>query len=420
MGRENCNQNRGFMQMKSILFATSIAALTCFTAASATAGGFSLRERSTHAQGASFSGSTAAAADVTYSLFNPAALSRVEHFEGGFGASVILPDIKGTAANGETQKPGVVGIVPSTALGYRINENVVVGLGIYSPFGLTTEYDADFIGAFDGKRSELISIAVQPSIAFDLSDDLSIGIAGAVIYNDPQLTSITGFDPVTGDPQETKLDATEFEFSGAIGALWQVTDSTRIGVAYHTGYDITTGGTLSTFNGATPVEFQGDASISLPMSASIGIHHQINDQWSVMGEFEWANWSEFDEIRVDVPALAPNNDIGEVTNYKDSIFVSVGAEYRYNDQWSFRGGVAYDQTPTQMNGRSIRIPDGDRIWASLGLSYQVNEAMRIDAGYSAIFFMDTDATLLNGPLAGTEVDYGGQTHIISIGGTYRF
>lgn len=401
--------------------ATSVAALTCLTAASVSAGGFSLRERSAHAQGASFAGSTAAASDVTYSLFNPAALSRVEHFEGGFGTSVILPDIKGTAeVNGQTQKPGVIGIVPSTALGYRINEDVVIGLGIYSPFGLTTEYDADFIGAFDGKRSELISIAVQPSIAFDLSDDLSIGIAGAVIYNDPQLTGITGLDPVTGAPQETKLDATEFEFSGAIGALWQVTDDTRIGVAYHTGYDITTGGTLSTFNGSTPVQFPGDASISLPSSASIGIHHQVNDRLALMGEFEWANWSEFDEIRVDVPALAPNNNIGEVTNYKDSIFVAIGAEYKYSDTWSFRGGVAYDQTPTQMNGRSIRIPDGDRIWASIGASYQVNEAMRIDAGYSAIFFMDTDATLLNGPAAGTNVDYGGQTHIISIGGTYRF
>ncbi len=403
-----------------ILMATSAAALVSLTAASVSAGGFALRERSTHAQGASFSGSTAAAADVTYSLFNPAALSRVEHFEAGFGASVILPDITGEAANGETQRPGVVGVVPSTALGYRLNKDFVIGLGVYSPFGLTTEYDADFIGAFDGKRSELISIAVQPAIAFNLSEDLSVGIAGALIYNDPQLTSITGFDPVTGQPQETKLNATEFEYSASIGALWQVTDDTRIGVAVHSGYDITTGGTLSTFNGATPVEFDGDASISLPMTASIGIHHQINDQWAVMGEFEWANWSEFDEIRVDVPALAPNNDIGEGANYKDSIFIALGAEYKYSDNWTFRGGVAYDQTPTQINGRSIRIPDGDRIWASLGASYQVNDAMRLDAAYSVLFFMDTEARLLNGPLAGTLVDYDGQTHIVSIGGTYRF
>ena len=403
--------------VSTLILATSA---SCLTLASASAGGFALRERSVHAQGASFSGSTAGAGDVTYSLFNPAALSRVAHFETGFGASVILPDIKGTAANGETQKPGVVGIVPSTALGYRLNENTVLGLDVYSPFGLTTEYDTTFIGAGDGVRSELISIAVQPSIAFDLSDDLSVGVAVAAIYNDPQLTSVTGLDPVTGAPQETKLNATEFEFSAAVGALWQVTDSTRIGVSYHSGYDITTGGTLSTFNGSTPVEFQGDASISLPMTASFGIHHQVNDRLALMGEFEWANWSEFDEIRVDVPALTPNNDIGEVTNYKDSIFVAVGAEYKYSDALTLRTGFAYDQTPTQLNGRSIRIPDGDRIWASLGLTYQVSEAMTIDAGYSAIFFMDTDARLLNGPAAGTLVDYGGQTHIFSIGGTYKF
>ena len=86
MGRRKRKLIEGFKHMKPVLFATSVAALACLTAASVSAGGFALRERSTHAQGASFSGSTAAAADVTYSLFNPAALSRVEHFEAGFGA----------------------------------------------------------------------------------------------------------------------------------------------------------------------------------------------------------------------------------------------------------------------------------------------------------------------------------------------
>ncbi|MEM7522821.1 MAG: outer membrane protein transport protein [Pseudomonadota bacterium] len=396
------------------------AGLSTAVVSAADAGGFALRERSAAAQGASFAGSTAAASDVTFSLFNPAALSRVETFETGFNASVILPDIKGVAVNGETQKPGVIGVVPSTALGYRVNENVVLGLGVYSPFGLTTDYDTDFIGAFDGVRSELISIAVQPAVSVDLSSAFSIGAGVAVIYNDPQLTSISGVDPATGARQETKLNATEFEFSGSLGALWQATPDTRIGAAFQTGYDITTGGVLSTFSGSTPIELDGDASISLPMSASLGVFHQLNDRLAVMGEFEWSNWSEFDEIRVDVPALTPNNDIGERTNYKDSIFVAIGAEYQYSDTLTLRTGFAFDQTPTQLDGRSIRIPDGDRIWASVGLSYQMTESLKIDAGYSAIFFMDTEAQLLNGPAAGSLVTYSGQTHILSIGGTYTF
>ncbi|MEL6793777.1 MAG: outer membrane protein transport protein, partial [Pseudomonadota bacterium] len=164
----------------------------------------------------------------------------------------------------------------------------------------------------------------------------------------------------------------------------------------------------------------GDASISLPMKISAGLRQELTDDLALLAEFEWANWSEFSEIQVNVPALAPNNDLSEPTDYKDSIFVAVGMEYDWDDALTLRAGVAYDETPTQRASRSLRIPDADRIWASVGFSYEVSEAMKIDAGYSVVFFEDSDLTIMNGPAAGTIIDYAGQTHIVAIGGTYRF
>lgn len=402
--------------------AAACAAAAILVGEVAQAGGFSLRERSAHAQGASFAGSTAAASDVTYALFNPAALSMVDHAEMGGGLSLILPDITAEAEiNGDRDKPGVAGIVPSTAFGYRLNETYVVGLGVYSPFGLTTEYDEDFVGAADGIRSELISIAVAPMLAIKIADDFHIGGSVAVIYNDPQLTSAGGVNPNTGEVLEVKLNATEVEFGASFGFLFDVTEDTRIGVAYHSGYDITTGGTLSAFDAmANPIDLRGDASISLPMSISFGFRHQMTEDFAVMGEFEWANWSEFDEIRVDVPALGAGRNIGEVTNYKDSYFLALGGEYTWSEDVTVRAGLAYDDTPTQRNGRSIRIPDSDRIWASAGLSYRPMDGFELNLAYSAIFFLDPDVTLINGPPAGTSVDYDGMTHIFSLGATYRF
>lgn len=399
-----------------------LGALVAGVAGEATAGGFSLRERSAHAQGASFAGSTAAAADVTYALFNPAALGRVETAEIGGGLSAIIPDIDAKAAfNGETDRPGEVGFAPSGAFGYRVNEWLVVGLGVHSPFGLATEYDEDFIGAEDGIRSELISIAATPMIAVEVTPGLTLGGSVSIIYNDPQLTRRVGFDAVTGAPQEAKLDAKEVEFSGALGVLWDVTADTTLGVSFDSGYKIKTGGTLRAFNDAgDPIRRKGDASISLPLSITAGFRHQATERFAIMGEFEWAEWSRFDEIRVDVPSLAPDNDIGEVTNYRNSIFVALGGEYDWDDALTLRAGLAYDQTPTQRNGRSIRIPDADRIWTSAGLSYRPTAAMELSLGYSAVIFLDPDVTLLNGPAAGTSVDYDGVTHIVSAGVTYRF
>lgn len=407
--------------MKTIYAAGAASVLAMITADIAHAGGFGLRERSANAQGASFAGSTAAANDVTYMLFNPAALGKVKTIELGGAISGIIPDITGTAqVNGQEARPGVVGVVPATAFGYRVNEQLVLGLGIHSPFGLTTVYDDNFVGAGDGIRSELISIAVTPMIALNLTEDVTIGGGVQIIYNDPQLTRAVGVDG-NGDVLEAKLNATDVAFGGTAGVLWDVTDTTRLGLAFHSGYDIVTSGTLSAFDGAfNPIDLPGDASISLPLSISAGLRQELTDDLTLLAEFEWANWSEFSEIQVNVPALAPNNDLSEITDYKDSIFVAVGMEYEWDDQLTLRTGFAYDQTPTQRATRSLRIPDADRIWASVGFSYEVNEAMKLDVGYSVVFFQDSDLSIMNGPAAGTVIDYSGQTHIVSIGGTYKF
>ncbi|MEM7544393.1 MAG: outer membrane protein transport protein [Pseudomonadota bacterium] len=401
--------------------AAACAALSVLCVDMASAGGFALRERSANAQGASFAGSTAAANDVTYSLFNPAALGKVETFELGGAISGIFPGVEGEPIGGGADvSPGVIGVLPSLAFGARVTEDLVLGIGVHSPFGLTTDYDDTFIGAADALRSELITIAVSGMAAYDIAPGFTVGVSGSVIYNDPQLTSATGVN-ADGSVQESKLNATEFTFAGSIGALWDVTDQTRLGVAVHSGYDIVTGGVLSTFTPTgAPVDLDGSASISLPLSISAGVRQELTDDLTLLAEFEWANWSEFSEIAVDVPALAPNNDIGEVTDYKDSIFVAVGAEYEWNENLTLRSGFAYDQTPTQRASRSARIPDADRIWASVGFSYALSDRMKIDAGYSAIFFMDTPLTIMNGPTAGTVLEYGGVTHILAIGGSVTF
>ena len=407
------------VRTKRLVAAASFAAIAAPTIADA--GGFALRERSAHAQGSSFAGSTAGAGDVTYSLFNPAALGEVKNVELGGAISGIFPGVEGdVVGGGQSVSPGVVGVLPSFAIGKRIADDIVVGFGLHSPFGLTTDYDDDFIGSADALRSELITIAASGLVAFEVTEDFTIGAGASLIYNDPQLTSASGVDGA-GNVLEAKLNANEFTYAGSLGLLWDVTDETRIGVAVHSGYDITTDGTLSAFTpGGAPVDLPGNASISLPWSVSVGFRQKITDEFRLLGEFEFANWSDFSEIAVNVPALAPNNDIGEVTDYKDSIFVAIGAEYDWSDSLTLRTGFAYDQTPTQRASRSARIPDANRIWASVGFTYNLDESMAINAGYSAIFFEDTPLSIMSGPNAGTVIEYGGVTHILAIGGSMKF
>ena len=68
---------------------------------------------------------------------------------------------------------------------------------------------------------------------------------------------------------------------------------------------------------------------------------------------------------------------GPAWNYKDTWRLSVGANYHYNDQWMFRGGIAWDQTPTNDTDRSVRLPDSDRVWLSVGAQYKMGQELEV-------------------------------------------
>ena len=101
---------------------------------------------------------------------------------------------------------------------------------------------------------------------------------------------------------------------------------------------------------------------------------------------------------------------------------ALGADYQYDHQWTFRGGVAYDETPTSDQFRTARIADEDRIWLAIGASYQVSDRLTIDAGYTHIFIDDPkiDETLdlpLNQRLRG---QYEGSVDILSVQARWLF
>jgi len=160
------------------------------------AGGFHLNERSTAALGASLSGSVSSARDVTFATFNPAALKTVESFEAGGNISLVLPiadaTIKTGPAAGTKLDADLPAVVPSFAVGYRVNEDLVVGFTTYSPFGLATDYDKFSAVQADARESDLLTVSFSPTVAYDVLDNLTFGASLNVLYAEARLTSNGG------------------------------------------------------------------------------------------------------------------------------------------------------------------------------------------------------------------------------------
>ena len=67
----------------------------------------------------------------------------------------------------------------------------------------------------------------------------------------------------------------------------------------------------------------------------------------------------------------------------------------------------FDKSPTNEAFLSTRVPDGDRIWASAGMSYALTDRMTLNASYAHVF-------IGRQTMERTEGFYGGEISVTTI------
>lgn len=398
--------------------AALLASAACAIAAGdAQATAFQLREGSAAAQGASLAGRTANDRDVSFALANPAALRGVEGGEvsGGLSGILILTEARASGTGGlgpgfDTEdEPGGAAAIPSFAAGWRWSDEIVIGLTVQAPFGLSTEYDRDFVGAFDGVESALETIAVTPLLAFEPADGLAIAGGPVIQYAHAKLTSLRA-------PGELiELEGDDIALGFKLGALLDIGSRTTAGLAFSYGIEHTLEGEFTNY--PPPFAGDGEAELPLPAVASVGVVHALRDDIRVMAEVEWTGWNAYDQITITDPD-APVPIVRE-ENYDNSFMAAVGGEYDWSDGLTLRAGVAYDRSPTVDATRNVSVPDSDRYWLSAGASYEVTERIGLDAAYTLLLAEDAEVRLKRTP-APTTVSYESTIHLLSVNARYRW
>ena len=161
--------------------------------------------------------------------------------------------------------------------------------------------------------------------------------------------------------------------------------------------------------------------IKLPDIANVSIFHRLNDRWDLMADAQYTNWSVFKDltfVRTTGAVLASTPE-----NFKDTWKIAAGATYHYNDAWSFRGGLAWDQSPVNSNDITPRLPDANRDWITLGTQYRFNRNLALDAGFAYIFVdrADTHQNAGSTPTYGSiNGHYDNNVTILSAQLTYKF
>lgn len=426
-----------------ILRALALAGTLCATA-TAYGAGFAITEQSGSGMGNAFAGVAASAQDASTIFFNPAgmtllperqavgALSVIDASTQFSGNATISPLLGGgTVSGGNGGNPVLTGLVPNFYYQMQVEPRWRVGLGLNSPFGLRTDYPESWKGRYQAIKSQLTTININPSLAFAATGRLSIGVGLDIQYADATLTNavdnsavcLAAFGPgvcgpagyaTPGNPATdgvARVTGDDWALGYNLGILYAPTPETRFGLSYRSKVHHTLTGSASFSN--TPAFFAGAgllvntaarAELTLPETVSGAVYHQVNSRLALMGGFTWTHWSRFDNLVIQYDQGAQGPTV-QSEAWQNTWRFSVGADYRYTDRLTLRGGLAYDPTPIpDPNHRTPRIPGATRRWLAVGASYQYTPALRFDLSYAHLFVSNdslNDQAVPTVTLAGT-------------------
>ncbi len=408
-------------------------------AASVHAAGFQLLEQNASGIGNSYAGSAALAENASTIFYNPAGMTRLPGVNVSGGATAIRPSFKfkndGSTVPGSTGgnggDAGSWGVVPNAYISWELNPNWYLGLGIGAPFGLMTEYEDDnWTGRYHSKKFDIESININPSIAYKVNDQLSLGVGVNWMRLDAEFSrAVPALAPngmYLGDLDATvKMDGDAWGWN--LGALYQATPATRIGLAYRSRVKIDADGTTRLRNHNVPSPYaaavpprnaNASTTVKLPDSAVLSVVHDLNSQWQLLADVSWTGWSSIPSLDIDNGALGQDSlDL----RFRNTWRVALGANYKWNRQWTLKGGVAWDQSPVHSdNHRPTSLPDNDRYWVSIGAQYNFNEHTTVDVGYAHLFVKSTS---INNTAAGKGTvrgDYDSNANLLGVQLSYRF
>lgn len=431
--------------------------------------GFGLYELGTCTMGRAGAAAASPCPDGSATFFNPAGLAGLSGTR--FSTGVTMVGAYGNFTDDflahQTDLDNPLIPVPNAYIAHALSPKLTVALGAYAPYGLETEWPTeDFEGRFVGYNTKLRAIYIQPTIGYQASPILKLGIGVAYITSRLELHQRADLSTQTASPgitfamlgmahgtdfADAALEATGTGVAVNVGGILKVSDRLSIGGHWLTrrkiDYDgtavfepIETGLTLAADNplgapAGTPVDLlvlgqfgTGGAladgkvttSITLPPQGTLGFAYQVSDKWTVMGDYQLVVWGWFSSVDIDFQRFANDTavDLSLHPSNNDTHGFRFGAEYQYSPKVVLRGGYLYHTAASPPEFVTPLLPEGPRNEFTIGAGVTLTPKLRADVGYQ--YIKQNDRRGLVSTSAGNTGLYKFWGHLVGLGLAYTF
>lgn len=434
-------------------------------AGNASAEAFHLKENSVKAAGRAFAGAGSAKGDASVVANNPAVMSTFEQTTAQVDATLIDISFEfsgggrdglGNPLNGnDGGDAGGLAPVPAMSIVKPLTdgfEGLTVGAMVSAPFGLATDYDKGWVGRYHALESDVRVVDLTLAASVNLSETFSVG-AGLIIERaDVTLSNAidfgtgickiaaifcapgTGIGPQMNDGMAT-IEGDDTNLGWTAGANWRPSDRLSIGFSHRSEVDHEISGEAD-FDVPTsvagllaigaPGQYQdgkGGAKLTLPSVDTVSVTWQATDRLALMSEYQRTDWRSLKEIRItfDNPAQPDN---AEDYLWEEANFYSLGGEYKFSDTLTFRAGAGRDESPVSRPYRTPRLPDQDRNFYALGLTWAPGEHWEISGSYTRVQLADTPEVEIVAGSSGQGAvlvgSYDGGADLYGISAQYKF
>lgn len=418
--------------------------------------GYKLFEQSVSAAGNAYAGRGAQVTDASLVYSNPAALTELKgsQFAGGLNlihATTRYKDATAQSANGmavtgrDSGKLTLAEVVPFAFYSDHLNEDLSWGIGVYAPFGLSSDFQDDWVGRYFADETSIKVVAMQPAVAYQLSADWSVGLGLNLNYAEGTLSKFkdhsglcelgTGINGLYGaDVYNPDYCNSHYEVNGddvAAGYTLGIHGdlaSTKLALVYHSEVNYSLKGDSEITN--TPItganvagnpnfivvapqlpaislatgklasnsylSEQSKLDLTTPANLALSIDQKLSDVLSVQASVNWTGWSSFESIDIvsddATPSISLSTQLPQNLNkagyigyipehWQDTWSFSVGTVVQYNEELSLKTGLAYDENPISSQHKTARVPTADRIWWTWGANWAVTTTQSIDLAY---------------------------------------
>jgi len=383
-------------------------------AGTAGAAGFSIFEQGAAAT-AEAGAFVARASDPTAIFYNPAGIARQP---GGVSVGATLIATK-TDFSGDNPFPGV-GVTEKMKDGLYYPPHaylvapigpVRLGLGVFAPFGLGTEWPDSFSGRASSTKSVIQTFYFNPVAAIDVTSlgplravskgvKVSLGAGVQAVYSTVELNRIARQPVATEWRDVAKLHLTGSNGTGDLtygfnaGAQVEFGSHVTVGASYRSKAAVDYTGTAAfeildpLAQGGLPHTADVSTTINYPAIMGIGLAVRPFSRLAIEVDVLQMNWSTFDTLGItfDDPLWASLGEkIPEL--YKNARSYRIGAEYRIDRRLAVRGGYLYDESPSPTEAVSTLLPDANRNSFMVGLGYTMGST-QIDLSYMWLRFLD--------------------------------